>query len=47
MNNVKAKHEVLENMNVMENFIVGNENHNVKDLLLTLIVYYIRLFVAV
>ena len=34
-------------MNVMENFIVGDETHDVKDFLLTLIVDGMRLFVAV
>ena len=47
MKNVEARYEVLENMSVMENFIVGDEKHNVKYFLLTLIVDDKRLFVLV
>ena len=47
MKNVEDRYKVLENMNVMENFIVGGENHNVIDHLLNLIVDDKRLFVAV
>ena len=47
MNNVEARYENLENMNVMENFILGDEKHKVKYYLLTLIVDDMRLFVAV
>ena len=47
MKNVEARYEVLENMNVMENFTVGDKTHNVKDYLLNLIADDMRLFVAV
>ena len=47
MNNVEARYEVLERMNVMENFIAGEEMHNVKDYLSTLIVDDMILFVEV
>ena len=36
MKNVEARYEVLENMNVMDNVMVGYETHNVKDYLLGL-----------
>ena len=34
--NVEARYEALENMRVMENFIIGEETCNVKDYLLAL-----------
>ena len=47
MKNVEARYEVSENMNVMENFIAGDETHVVKDNLLNLIANDMRLFLKV
>ena len=47
MKNVEARYEVLENMNVLDNVMVGCETHNVKDYLLGLEVEDTRLFTAV
>ena len=47
MKNFETTYEVLENMSVMENFIVGDEKHNMKYCLLTLIADEMRLFVEI
>ena len=45
--NVEARYEVLEEINVMDNFIVGEEMQTMKDHLLSLIVEDKKLHVAI
>ena len=45
--NVEAKHEFLEDIHVIDDFMVGNEMQNVKYYLLASTVEDMRLFVAV
>ena len=47
MKNVEARYEVIEKMNLIINFIVGEETYKVKDYILTLIVDEMILFLAV
>ena len=44
--NAKARYEVLEDVNVMDNFVLGYEMQNVKDYLLVFAVEDRNLFVA-
>ena len=46
MKNIEARYELLEKLNVMENFIVDEELHNVKDYVLALIIDEMGLFVV-
>ena len=43
MKNVETRHEILEYVNVMDNFTVGNEIQNMKDYLLAFKVEDMRL----
>jgi len=42
-----SRYEALENIDLMENFTVGNETQNVKDYLLDLKVDDMTLFIAI
>ena len=42
-----SRYEALENIDLMENFTVGNETQNVKDYLLDLKVDEMTLFIAI
>ena len=47
MKNVEARSKALDDIQVMDNFIVGNETHRIKDYLLYLKVDNMRIFIAV
>ena len=47
MKNAEARHEALEDIHVMDNFMVGNETQNVNDYLLALVAEDMTLFAAV
>ena len=46
MKNVEARYDLLDNIQVMDNFIVGNNTHNAKDYSLDLKADNMRLFIS-